>query len=258
MAASQSRFRVKYLPDGRALVNLGSSSRVAPGWTNVDFSWIMRLGRHRRLCAWLFKLGLIHPSRYARIQQIDPDTVVWDLAKGIPFPDQTFEGVYHCHVLEHIDRDAAPKFLLECRRVLKRNGVVRVVVPDLEFMARRYVDIVARLPERANLEEHAQAVEALFDQMIIRTPRFRKEQKPIVRLLEHLVVGDTAKAGILHRWAYDRFSLAQLLTETGFNDIQFQTATSSQIAGWTGFNLDTEPDGSIYKPGSLYLEGRAR
>ena len=29
----------------------------------------------------------------------------------------------------------------------------------------------------------------------------------------------------------------------------------SQIPDWTAFSLDTEPDGTIYKPDSFYMEG---
>lgn len=256
MKVSHSRFPVKCLPDGRALINLGSSARVAPGWNNLDFSWIVRLGRYRRLSAFLYKLGLLHEARYARILQLDPDTVLWDLSKGIPFADQTFDGVYHCHVLEHIDRGAAPLFLHECYRVLKRGGILRIVVPDLEQLARNYLDVIDRLPEQTSMADHTFAVEEIFDQMVQRTPKFRQEQKPIVRLLEYWFIGDTARAGILHRWMYDRFSLGQLLCQVGFDSVQPQTEATSQIAGWCEFNLDTEPDSSPYKPGSLYIEGR--
>jgi SAM-dependent methyltransferase len=256
MTEPRSRFPVKRLPDGRACINLGSSTRVASGWNNVDFSWIIRFGRHRRLSSLLYKLGLIHEARYARILQMDPDAVLWDLSKGIPFADQTFDVVYHCHLLEHIDREAAPGFLCECYRVLRPGGILRVVVPDLERLVRNFVDVMDRLPDRADMVEYTSAIEKVFDQMVLRTPEFRKEQKPIVRLLENVLIGDTARAGILHRWMYDRFSLEQLLREVGFEDVQLRTATTSQIAGWPSFNLDTEPDGSTYKPGSLYMEGR--
>lgn len=254
-AALRSRFRVKRLPDGRALINLGSSARVAPGWNNLDSSWLIRIGRHRRLSSVLHQLKLINEPRYTRMLQLDPDTVLWDLSKGIPFADQTFDGVYHCHVLEHIDRDAAPTFLRECCRVLKPGGVLRVVVPDLEAQARHYLDVVGRLPEGATLAEHMVAVERMLDQMVLRTPRYRREQPPIVRWLENILIADTARAGILHRWMYDRFSLAQALQQVGFEDIRKQTETTSCIADWRAFNLDTEPDGSPHKPGSLYVEG---
>lgn len=256
MKASNPHFPIKRLPDNRALINLGSSARVAPNWNNVDFSWIVRVGRHRRVSALLHKLGLINEARYTRILQMDPDTILWDLRKGIPFPDKTFDGVYHCHVLEHIDREAAPAFLGQCYRVLKPGGILRIVVPDLEQLARHYVDILNHLPDQTTMAEHTLAVEEMFDQMIIRTPIYRQEQNFVVRFLENILVGNTDQAGILHRWMYDRFSLEKLLQDIGFDTIQSHNEVTSQIVGWQKFNLDTEPDGRPYKPGSLYMEGR--
>lgn len=253
--AVRSRFRVKRLSDGRALINLGSSARVAPGWNNLDSSWLIRIGRHRRLSSALHHLRLINEARFARILRLDPDTVLWDLSKGIPFADRTFDGVYHSHVLEHIDREAAPTFLRECCRVLKPGGILRVVVPDLEAQARHYLDVVGRLPEDATLVEHTAAIEKMIDQLVLRTPRHRREQPPIVRWLENLLIADTARAGILHRWMYDRFSLEEALRQAGFEGIRRHTETTSGIADWRSFHLDSEPSGSAHKPGSLYVEG---
>lgn len=145
----RKRFPIKRLPDGRTLLNLGSSTRTAPGWNNVDFSWIVRLGRHQWFCEILNRRGLLSEQRYARIRQLDPDTILWDLKKGIPFADGIFDGVYHCHLLEHIDREDAPYFLQECFRVLRPGGILRIVVPDLGALARRYIACMDRLPDKA-------------------------------------------------------------------------------------------------------------
>jgi SAM-dependent methyltransferase len=252
---ARTQFPVKRLPDGRALVNLGSSTKTAPGWNNIEFSWIIRLGRHRWLCDILNKQGWLSEQRYARIRQLDPDTILWDLRKGIPFADLMFDGVYHCHVLEHIDREDAPVFLRECFRVLKPGGILRVVVPDLENLSRSYIECMKRLPENATMEEHTIAVEGMIDQMVVRIPRDRKGQKPVVRFLENLILGDTARNGSLHRWMYDRFSLDRLMRESGFIEIRQCDETSSRIGGWATFHLDTHPDGSPYKTNSIYMEG---
>lgn len=61
-------------------------------------------------------------------------------------------------------------------------------------------------------------------------------------------------SGEIHRWMYDRYSLGRALEETGFRGPIVQTAHSSLIADWDRYCLDTEPDGSIYKPDSLYME----
>ena len=247
-------FPVNRLSDGRALLNLGSSARVAPGWNNVDSSWLLRLARRPRLAALLHKVGLVSDYRYDRLRQLDRDVVCWDLRGGIPFADGTFDVVYHSHVLEHIRREAASAFLVECRRVLRPGGILRVVVPDLEQLSRDYLEVVQRLPDQARREEHAAAVDEIFDQMVTRVPRARATMPPLVRLLETILVGDTARSGEQHFWMYDRFSLSWLLQECGFIDVNPAGPSSSRIAGWEGFRLDTEANGAVYKPGSLYVE----
>ncbi|RPJ79076.1 MAG: hypothetical protein EHM20_02330 [Alphaproteobacteria bacterium] len=37
-------------------------------------------------------------------------------------------------------------------------------------------------------------------------------------------------------------------------DIRVCNAHISKIEDWAGFGLDVNPDGTIYKPGSLYVE----
>jgi predicted SAM-dependent methyltransferase len=62
------------------------------------------------------------------------------------------------------------------------------------------------------------------------------------------------KKGEIHRWMYDAYSLAQLLRRAGFSDCQRRTATESQIPNWMEYQLDCEPDGTVYKPDSLFME----
>jgi hypothetical protein len=60
--------------------------------------------------------------------------------------------------------------------------------------------------------------------------------------------------GEVHHWMYDDYSLKRLLEGNGFSSIVRRTAVESYIKGWESFNLDTEPDGAIYKLYSLYIE----
>jgi hypothetical protein len=39
-------------------------------------------------------------------------------------------------------------------------------------------------------------------------------------------------------------------------DIIQRSATESYLQDWVKWNLDTETDGTIYKPDSLYMEGK--
>lgn len=68
-----------------------------------------------------------------------PTDLVWDLRKGIPFPDESIDAIFHEHVLEHVTPIAILPFLRECRRVLRTGGTLRVGVPDAERYIRDYV-----------------------------------------------------------------------------------------------------------------------
>lgn len=90
-------------------LNLGCGTKVHPAWTNLDLA--------------------------AR----SPHVQACNLLEGIPFPERSFSVVYHSQVLEHIPKARALYFVQECLRVLKPGGMLRVVVPDLENIAREYL-----------------------------------------------------------------------------------------------------------------------
>lgn len=90
-------------------LNLGCGYRYIESWDNVDF---------------------VSTGKSVRAH---------NLLQGIPFPDNTYDVVYHSHVLEHFPKDRAANFIKECFRVLKKGGVLRVVVPDLEGIVREYI-----------------------------------------------------------------------------------------------------------------------
>ena len=62
-----------------------------------------------------------------------------DLRQPLSLSDGVYEAVYSSHTLEHLPRNEVPKILSEFRRVLKPGGILRIVVPDLELMARTYL-----------------------------------------------------------------------------------------------------------------------
>ncbi len=281
-------------------LNLGCGSRLAPEWTNVDV-------RPRDLV-------LAH-----------------DLRRPLPFNSDVFDLVYHSHVLEHFRRKDVSPFLLECRRVLRPGGVIRVAVPDLEEIVRQYLSAMARVDsgeqgagddlEWMRLELYDQAVReqsggamgavlrspdvsnARFilrrmgleaDAMLSRrnqqadtrdngelAPNLTPPPQPsrlrskirafrsiarngqfretfLRRLLgteyEALRIGRFRLAGEVHQWMYDRISLKNALEEVGFDWVVGRSATESYWDGWQDQNLDTEPEGTVYKPDSLYME----
>jgi predicted SAM-dependent methyltransferase len=89
-------------------LNVGCGNKLHPDWVNVD------------------------------MVSYSPEVKVVDLTKGIPFADNSFDVVYHSQVLEHIPKEKSEYFVRECYRVLKPNGIMRVVVPDLENIVDEY------------------------------------------------------------------------------------------------------------------------
>lgn len=119
------------------LLNLGCGASYHPSWVNVDFV------------------------------STGPGVVAHNLLSGIPFPDQTFDAVYHSHVLEHFSQKDAPGFISECRRVLKPGGILRVAVPDLEGIARCYLKKLeaCNAGDAGAADDYDWILLELFDQM---------------------------------------------------------------------------------------------
>jgi predicted SAM-dependent methyltransferase len=62
-----------------------------------------------------------------------------NLLGGLPYADNTFELAYCSHYIEHIPKNEVLNFLQECNRVLKPNGLIRLVLPNFENIAREYI-----------------------------------------------------------------------------------------------------------------------
>lgn len=76
---------------------------------------------------------------------IDPGVERVDLLRRLPFEDRSLAVIVAFHVLEHLDIHEARRFLVECLRVLRPGGVLRVSTPDFAAHLRIYLEC---------LEEH--------------------------------------------------------------------------------------------------------
>lgn len=234
------------------ILNLGCGTKTSPHTTNIDWSIHARLRRNsvsRRLAPLI-----LSEERRRSFLGMD-DVVVHNLKRGIPASDGEVDAVYHSHILEHLDRDAVPIFLAEIRRVLKRDGVHRVVAPDLERYAREYLDSLERGVEDSEARSrHDASVSQMILQMVRREAAGTSEQAPLQRRVENLLLGSARRRGETHMWMWDRVNLTQALEQAGFRDIQTLDWQTSRIPGWAEFGLDEAPGGGEYKPESLYVE----
>ncbi|NJD31280.1 MAG: methyltransferase domain-containing protein [Gammaproteobacteria bacterium] len=241
----------------RKVVNLGCGpkSSAHPDVLNVDWSVYLRF-RSNPLLRWLPPL-VLRGERLERYRSLPDNIVAHDLTRGIPLPDESADVVYHSHVLEHIDRDAVPAFQAEVRRVLKPGGVQRIVVPDLEILARRYVASLeaARAGRGAQSSSaHDASVGELLEQSVRKDAAAARPLRGWKRALYTRIFGDARARGETHQWMYDSENLAALLRDCGFRDIAVVAHDRSRIPGWETYGLDVDAEGRQYKPDSLYVE----
>lgn len=95
-------------------LHLGSGGNILPGWLNID-SWP---------------------------QKAPPGTFLkHDLGVGLPpsVPDASVGFIFTEHFLEHLTREQGVVLLRDCHRKLKPGGVIRIVVPSLEYVVQKYI-----------------------------------------------------------------------------------------------------------------------
>ena len=258
------------------LLNLGCGSRVHQDWVNID-----HFPR-----AWLRHLPLLR--RFAPAS-LPPNFVNHDLRQGVPFSDGKAEAVYSSHLLEHLPVDSVHFFIKEQWRVLKKGGIIRIVVPDLETAARQYLASIDRcraLGDEGQLE-HEWTTILLLDQMVrtqgggqVQAWLTRHYETEFVRSMKGIfqqIARNSARrpqgtlraklrswmglknapvsASEMHRWMYDELSLKRLLSAHGFNSITRVAPENSSILGWGCYYLDCSADGTIHQPESIYIEG---
>jgi len=252
------------LPSGTpALINLGCGSHFHADWVNIDV--VARSG-----------------------------VIAHDLRQPLPLADGSCNVIYHSHVLEHFPKAQAPVFIRECFRVLKPAGIIRVAVPDLEMIARLYLQNLeaAESGDGAAANRYEWMTLEMMDQMVrdrsggemlrywMRNPMpaedyvIKRMGREVLNFLEQIRKNPSAKfqeapastppeevgkfrdSGEVHKWMYDRFSLRKLLESAGFIDAKVSAAGESAIPNFASFHLDQLQSGDVRKPDSLFMEAR--
>jgi predicted SAM-dependent methyltransferase len=158
-------------------LNLGSGPRGldAPNWVNVDaFSDIN-----------------VH--------------FLLDFNRPMPFEDQTLDGVFCEHVVEHFTFEDGRRMLGEICRALKKGGVARIIVPDAAWVMRSY-----------------------FDQpdLLIRH-RAGEETNPSAEQTPMEIVNQYFRQRYEHHFLYDFASMEKMLKQAGFTDVKHLTFKQS-------------------------------
>ena len=239
------------------ILNLGSGTKTSnkPGVINIDWSIYLRLKKIKALrpLVPLFVRG----ERLERFMSLADHIIVYNLATGIPFDSDSVDAVYHSHMLEHLDRNVAERFLMEVKRVLKPGGIHRIVVPDFEKASRAYVAHIASCEANPiESDNHDSYIARLLEQSVRREGSGTSQQNSLRRFFENLVLGDARRRGETHQWMYDRINLRAKLLKFGYSDVHVQDYDKSLIPNWNEYGLDLDVNGNQYKPESLYIEAR--
>lgn len=123
-----------------------------------------------------------------------PLDIKHDLTQGLPFDDNSVDFIFNEHFFEHITPEDGVVFLKECRRVLKKGGVLRIAMPHIKPVLDRYY----------NDKWHEE-------------PWLKKYGCDWIKTRAEVVnIGFRAWG---HQWLYDEEELERRLQEGGFTNI---------------------------------------
>lgn len=119
------------------LLNIACGNRYHKDWINIDF--------------------------YANNSDIKKVNIL----SGLPFKDNSFDVAYSSHFFEHLHTQDATFVISEVYRVLKKGGILRIVVPDLEGVCKEYIKMIDLASKNMDYKQQYEWMTLeLLDQMV--------------------------------------------------------------------------------------------
>jgi SAM-dependent methyltransferase len=187
-------------------VNIGSGLSGIAGWHNLDNSPTIPLSRIPLLKS-LLKL----PSWPNDVRR-------FDVRKGLPFTANSVGYIYSSHAFEHFTYQESLAIAKNCWQVLKPEGILRIVVPDLELIVRAY----------------------LADSNPLASQTF------LSRLMLHHSWQDFMHPGSNHSQMLDGRSLTHMLQSAGFRQVAVSQYRTSAIPEIDQIELEVRRSESLY------------
>lgn len=179
-------------------VQYGAGNQAVPGWINFDASPTLRIQ----------KIPLIGRLLRSKLNCIFDDNVLYgDIVKGLPIKPESVDGLFCSHILEHLSHADFSLALDNSFKYLRKGGVFRIIVPDLEYYINRYK---ASLTSHSHDQRESAAIE------FCKGTCFGMEGSRST-LTQRL---NDAFANSGHRWMWDFFSLTKALSDHGFINIK--------------------------------------
>ncbi len=175
-------------------VQYGCGLSAPKEWTNFDVSPTLRIQ----------KTPLLGSIVKGQLNTSFPSNVRYgDITKGLPIADNSCDGLYCSHTLEHLSLQDFRVALKNSYKILKKGGIFRCIVPDLEHISRQYIK------ELDNGDNQA-SVKFINNTLMGITERPRG-----VKGLINTFLGNAH-----HMWMWDTKSLTEELRKAGFVDIR--------------------------------------
>ena len=165
------------------------------------------------------------------------DQIFLDATARFPFADGTFHFIYTEHMIEHISLVDAGAMLNECFRVLAPGGVIRIVTPDLRFLA--------TLLNGPPAPELASYIRYSIDVYKIHAPAADGTS-----VFNHFV------RSWGHQYIHSESSLADVLSRAGFVDVERRPLNGSPHPELTGLAITDRMPAGFLEMESVVLEGR--
>ncbi len=198
-------------------INLGCGPSGVNGWINYDWGLLPFLNKFN-LLKFAVKLGLIDKSYLTKWPKFD----LVDIRKRLPVDDDSINFIYCSHVLEHFERWEAKNILMESKRVLTKGGVIRIVLPDIDKLVKKYEEI--------GPDEFCRIWWG-FDKDKVSKSFFGKLSRYFIRG---------------HQWMYNKKSFKNLLRECGFKNIKFCSLGKGRLPNLDKLDIKSHKDLSFY------------
>jgi SAM-dependent methyltransferase len=128
---------------GKLRVQFGCGFHAPAAWRNFDASPTLRFE----------KLPLVGKAYRKNSQRFPGNVEFGDIVRGLPLADGSCVAVYASHVLEHLALGDFQLALANTFRILAPEGYFRLVVPDLKYLARQYVNSADATAAKVFMEE---------------------------------------------------------------------------------------------------------
>ncbi len=178
----------------KVYVQYGCGLSAPETWLNFDVSPTLRIQK-TPLIGFLLKkkLNVRFPS----------NVLYGNIISGLPVADNTCDGVYCSHTLEHLSLNDFRLALINTYKILKKGGIFRCIVPDLEYVAREYIRSLENGDNNASIR--------FIESTLLGT----KERTRGLKGFLNVNLGNSH-----HLWMWDYASLSAELKNAGFNQIR--------------------------------------